>query len=286
MVDTRKLLDTLMGAVASKGTQSHQGGGLGDVIGQILGQATGQTAGMPRQAGDAAGSRAEHATGGAGGGASVQDLVQKAQDVMHRNPGLAQAALIGVAGLLMGSRKSRRGVASNLASLGGLAVIGGLAYKAFQNYQSGRPVLGGAPQAATAPTASLPQPAAFDPTAASDDDATRYIRAMVAAAAADGHLDENERQRILSGLSQAGIDADSARWLENEMSDPATVEELSTGVNTPEKAAQVYAAARVAIDPDTIQEREFLRRLAEELDLDPQLVAQIDRAASDIKISA
>jgi uncharacterized membrane protein YebE (DUF533 family) len=57
------------------------------------------------------------------------------------------------------------------------------------------------------------------------------------------------------------------------------VEELSANVNTPEKAAQVYAAARVAIDPDTMQEREFLRQLAEALDLDQGTRAQIDDTA-------
>ena len=60
------------------------------------------------------------------------------------------------------------------------------------------------------------------------------------------------------------------------MTSPADVEELAALVNDPEKAAQVYAAARIAIDPDTIQEREFLHQLAEALDLDPSARAQID----------
>jgi uncharacterized membrane protein YebE (DUF533 family) len=60
------------------------------------------------------------------------------------------------------------------------------------------------------------------------------------------------------------------------MASPADVEELAANVNDPEKAAQVYAAARIAIDPDTIQEREFLHQLAEALDLDPALRTQID----------
>ena len=64
------------------------------------------------------------------------------------------------------------------------------------------------------------------------------------------------------------------------MASPADVEELAAGVNDPDKAAQVYAAARIAIDPDTIQEREFLRiQLADALDLDPAVRAQIDEAA-------
>jgi uncharacterized membrane protein YebE (DUF533 family) len=54
-------------------------------------------------------------------------------------------------------------------------------------------------------------------------------------------------------------------------------------VKTPEKGRPGLRRARVAIEPDTIQEREFLRRLATALDLDPALVRHLDDAASSIK---
>ena len=82
---------------------------------------------------------------------------------------------------------------------------------------------------------------------------------------------------------QAGIDPQSTRWLEDELASPAGVEDIADRVQTPEKAAQVYAAARLAIDPDTRQEREFLRQLAESLDLDPDLARQIDDAAASVR---
>ena len=78
---------------------------------------------------------------------------------------------------------------------------------------------------------------------------------------------------------EAGIDPDSSRWLDTEMASPADVEELAATVNDPDKAAQVYAAARIAIDPDTIQEREFLNQLAGALDIDPSTRRQIDETA-------
>ena len=122
----------------------------------------------------------------------------------------------------------------------------------------------------------IPKDSEFHPVSQTEDDALLYLRAMVAAASADGHIDEAERARILKGLTEAGIDPEATRWLERELASPADVEELSANVNTPEKAAQVYAAARIAIDPDTMQEREFLRQLAEALDLDQAMKAQID----------
>ncbi|MGZ8299339.1 MAG: DUF533 domain-containing protein, partial [Rhodoplanes sp.] len=50
--------------------------------------------------------------------------------------------------------------------------------------------------------------------------------------------------------------------------------------------AQVYAAARLAIEPDTPQEREFLHSLAEALKLDPALKREIDEGASGVKVPA
>ena len=126
---------------------------------------------------------------------------------------------------------------------------------------------------------SLPETSRFHPVSQTEDDALLFLRTMVAAAAADGHIDQAERARIVKGLTEAGIDPESSHWLENEMASPADVDELAESVNDPEMAAQVYAAARIAIDPDTIQEREFLHQLADALDLDPEVRAQIDETA-------
>jgi uncharacterized membrane protein YebE (DUF533 family) len=132
----------------------------------------------------------------------------------------------------------------------------------------------------------VPQNSSFHPVSQTEDDALLYLRTMVAAASADGHIDAGERSRILKGLGEAGIDPAATRWLERELASPADVEELAANVNTPEKAAQVYAAARIAIDPDTMQEREFLRRLAESLDLDQEIRAQIDDTATSVQPGA
>jgi uncharacterized membrane protein YebE (DUF533 family) len=241
---------------------------------------------------------------GAAGATAGEKVGAKVQDQVARNPTAAkaaQAALVGIAGLLLSSRRTR-GIAGG-GKLGSLALVGGLAFKAYQNYRDGKPLVDVTPrepaaapaQAAAAPTPGpgpsqdnvaqelaalgMPESSAFHPVSQTEDDALLYLRAMVAAASADGHVDAAERARIAQGMRQAGIDDDATRWLESELAEPADVEELAAGVNTPEKAAQVYTAARLAIDPDSIQEREFLRNLADSLDLDPKLRDQIDATA-------
>ena len=267
-MDARRLLDALIGAAASRGGSRPARGGLADLVDQLLG-GTGEQR-PPVRSGQP----------GAGQGVTVQgtdQFVRKAKDFMQRHPGLAEAALMSLAGVLMGSRRSR-GIGTRAARLGGLALIGALAYKAYQAYQGGKPRAGMAGGGGSAV-------AGFDPNGATEDDALLFARAMVAAATADGHVDERERAHIVQALSQAGLDHATTRWLEDELAAPATVEALSEGVETPERAAQVYAAARLAVDPDTIQEREFLRELAQELDLDPQLARRIDDAAAELRAS-
>jgi uncharacterized membrane protein YebE (DUF533 family) len=238
--------------------------------------------------------------------APVSDRVgARVEEQVARNPTAAtaaQAALVGIAGLLVSSRRAR-GIAGG-SKLGSLALLGGLAYKAFQNYRDGKPLVDVTPavsaphptEAARSPTPGagasegdvaqglaalgVPESSAFHPVSQTEDDALLYLRAMVAAAAADGQIDAAERARIAQAMRQAGIDEQATHWLESELAEPADVEELAAGVNTPEKAAQVYTAARLAIDPDSIQERAFLTNLAQALDLDQRLRDQIDATAA------
>ena len=56
----------------------------------------------------------------------------------------------------------------------------------------------------------------------------------------------------------------------------ASIETLVAGAESPELAAQIYTAARIAINPDTAGEKNFLAALSAELGLDAELVANID----------
>ncbi|WP_414472076.1 tellurite resistance TerB family protein [Microvirga sp. M2] len=276
MVDYRKLLDAFVGAIGRAEPQQDQPG-----------SPERNNGGQPPQG--LASSFEQGVTQISG--RSPDQLLQKAKDLAVQHPGLAQAALVGLAGLMFGGRKKGK-LTGNLVKLGGLAVIGGLAYRAYQKQQGGGSIpsqaLGKRPGEGALPAdhevaqvaLALPEASRFHPVSQTEDDALLFLRTMVAAAASDGRIDDAERARIVKGLVEAGIDPQSSHWLENEMASPADVEELAANVNDPEKAAQVYAAARIAIDPDTIQEREFLHQLALALDLDPKTRAQIDETVS------
>ena len=118
---------------------------------------------------------------------------------------------------------------------------------------------------------------AFIPAAdASDEVAMLLLRTMVAAAAADGHLDKMEYGRIRRHLQEAGLGEDEQLLLSQAIMKPSTIAELAAAATTPALRAEVYAAARLAIEPDSPLERDWLDRLATALSLDAGLRAHLD----------
>jgi uncharacterized membrane protein YebE (DUF533 family) len=214
-------------------------------------------------------------SGGQGGG----DLVAKAQELIKQNPGIA-GALAGVLGSLALGTGTGRTIATHAAKLGGLVLIGGLAYKAYENYRAGQAANASAnPQPVPAPTGT-----GFEAQAQTNESATLYIRAMIAAASADGVVDEAELARITAGFSQVGHSPEAVAFIRQELANPATPQDLAAACTSPEIAMQCYTAARVAIEPDSMGEKQFLAQLAGALGMDASLVQHVDAAATAAKV--
>jgi len=250
-------------------------GGLMDVLGQILNQAT---QGVKEGAG-----QIDNATGASGHvrdaigratGKSPDDLLNQLKDLIQNNQLGAGAVAGGLGSILLGTQTGRS-IAVSAAKIGALALIGGLAYKALQNYQQGRPLITGA----ETPPEEAPSGSGFEASAITNNAAQLYIRAMIAAAAADGRVDAGEQQKIIGSLKQGGLDAEAEEFLANELNNPASVSDLAAAAGSPAEAVQVYTAARIAIDLDTAEEHAFLTELAQRLGLDDSLTAHIDAQA-------
>jgi len=198
-------------------------------------------------------------------------LLRRAQDYLKTPQGNAavHAVMLGVTKAVVNSQTGRK--LTEKAKTKGVALIGRFLNKGGEQ----GPLLEA--QAVQAAPAALPPP---DAPPASGDVALLVMRAMIAASAADGRIDEGERTRILGALKSAGIDGEGVQVIEAELARPASVAELAAAATTPEAAVQVYTAARRIITPNTVEERVFLAHLSGALGLDPRLVAQIDAAAS------
>lgn len=260
-------------------------GGLGDILGQVLGQAkegAREGAGKLNEAtgaGDALGRISRELAG-----KSPDEILATLKELMANNQMGAGAALGGLGALVLGT-KTGRSLAGTAVKLGALALIGGLAYKAVQNYQAGKPLVAHAPGGA-ASVLPAPKGSGYEPEAVTHDSATLLIRAMIAAAAADGRIDAQEQARIMGGLGQANLGPEAEEFLADAMNNPASASELAAEVTTPEQAVQVYTAARIAIDAHERSEVTFLSDLAAALGMDAELAAHIEDQAQAAATSA
>jgi uncharacterized membrane protein YebE (DUF533 family) len=171
------------------------------------------------------------------------------------------AAAGGLLAVLLGTGVGRKLTGSAL-KLGSLAALGTVAYNAYQKWQgqaggAGKPVdqLTG-PEAATRSLALL--------------------KAMVAAAKADGHIDDSERARIEGQLDTLALDPETLAFFKAELAKPLDIKAVAALADSPAAAAEIYLTSLVVVDEQSEAERTYLKNLAAELKLAPELVAAIE----------
>lgn len=186
------------------------------------------------------------------------------------------AAVGGVLGLLLGNKKVRK-LAGGSLGYGGAAVLGALAHRAYQNYQQGKVPSVPSEQEAAALT-NTPQQAL--PHAAPAADGRPFelvlVQAMIAAAKADGHVDAEEQRRLFSQVERMELDGEAKAFVFDALSKQVDLSELTGAVRDEEQAAELYLAARLAIDPDHPAERAYLDALASRLRLPAELRGHLD----------
>jgi uncharacterized membrane protein YebE (DUF533 family) len=229
--------------------------------------------------------------------------VNKIITALQTDPNAQRTAMAGGGGfaaglatsMLMG--KSGRKMMGKAAKYGAVAAVGGLAYHAWNQHrqkQAGAQGQTSVSQAASQPSAgsvpaieaeydAAPANSAFLPApsdeAAQDALGKAMVRAMIAAAKADGKIDAEEKAAIFERLNAMDLDGDAKAFVFDELSAPLDINAVVAGADTPEHAAEIYAASLVAIEADTAAEKAYLQMLAARLELAPELVAEIHSAA-------
>ena len=185
--------------------------------------------------------------------------------------GMKKGALAaGALALLLGTRGGRA-VTGTALRLGSVAALGGLAWKAYQEWVRE----GG--QSDAAPGKPLDQLEGE----AADRRARQIIRAMIAAAKADGHIDEEEKKRIDEQLAQMNLVEGAGDFIAKELDKPLNIHDVVEGVDDPEAAVESYLASRMVIDVDNIPERIYLKSLARELKLSEELTERLDKVVKN-----
>ncbi|WNW11398.1 tellurite resistance TerB family protein [Pseudomonas sp. DTU_2021_1001937_2_SI_NGA_ILE_001] len=174
------------------------------------------------------------------------------------------ALAAGAMSLLKG--KKGRGMAGKALTYGGLAALGVIAYKAYNNWQ------------ASQGQAERREPQTID--RVTDDQVEVHsqaiLRALVAAAKADGHVDERERALIEGEFVKLNDDRQFQQWLHAELDKPLDPAEIARAARTPEIAAEMYIASLMLVDEQHFMERAYLDELARQLQLDPGLKAELE----------
>ena len=105
------------------------------------------------------------------------------------------------------------------------------------------------------------------------------LKAMIAAAKADGHLDEREQGLLQNELDRSGADAATLRWMAAEVAGPADAAAVAAAATGPEMAAEIYLTSLLVTDETSAAERAYLDDLARHLRLAPSLQADLEKRA-------
>ncbi|HHX8277172.1 tellurite resistance TerB family protein [Vibrio diabolicus] len=169
----------------------------------------------------------------------------------------------GLIGMLMGSKKSKKmtkKIGSGALKVGGAAALGALAYKVYNDWQAKQSGQG--------------VHETFDP----DDSkhSVLILKAMIGAAKADGHVDEEEMARIEQALADMGADEHVRQLVQQELNKPLDPAEIANQATSPQQASEIYLASLIVANEQNFMEKTYLQELAKQLQLSPEVTQQLE----------
>lgn len=215
---------------------------------------------------------------------SGQELAQRGKEFAEKGLGIPEsgperdrvmsnlgkgAAAGGLLALLIGTRAGRR-LAGPMLKIGGIAAIGAVGYAAYKKWQSDQP--GGG----TDPGKSISELSGH----AAEERSTKLIRAMIAAARADGHIDEREQELIVTRIAKIELPDTERRLLQNEMEREVKFSDIALMADSPAAAAEIYLTSLLIVDSENELEQKYLADLAKALDLPWDLVQKLEAEAA------
>lgn len=106
------------------------------------------------------------------------------------------------------------------------------------------------------------------------------LKALIAAAKSDGHMDDAERGQVEEVLHRLNADPETRTWVDTELRRPVDPADVAAAATSPELAAEIYLASVLVVDDTTVMERAYLDELARRLQLAPGLKAELESRAA------
>jgi uncharacterized membrane protein YebE (DUF533 family) len=184
--------------------------------------------------------------------------------------GLGKGALAaGAVALLLGTGAGRK-LTGTALKVGGVAAVGTLAYKAYNDWQAKQ----------ATPLQDTGTPIGELDGEAANERSLAIVRAMIAAAKADGHINATEQKVITTKIQSLSLDTDMTSFLLAEMNSPVDVDAIAATADSPEAAAELYLASAMVVDMQDSRERQHMDSLAAALGLDAHLAQQLEAQVS------
>ncbi|AZD09424.1 putative membrane protein [Pseudomonas chlororaphis] len=167
-----------------------------------------------------------------------------------------------------GVPQGRSGGGANYAALASLGMMAFQAYQAWQRQQQSA-----APQQALRTVDQLAGPEV-------EEHSHAILRALIAAAKADGRIDEQEKQLISAEIGRHTDDPQLQQWLDDEVARPLDAADVAqSAAGEPGMAAEMYLASVMLVDDQQDAERAYLDELAAALRIDPELQLHLEQQA-------
>jgi uncharacterized membrane protein YebE (DUF533 family) len=208
--------------------------------------------------------------GGASSGGGLGGVLGGLLKGGNASAGGGLGGLLGGLGGMLGGAATRptqgRSGGMNYAAL---ASLGMMAYQAYQAWQS---------QQAATPQQAFHTADQLDGLEA-EAHSHAVLRALIAAAKADGRIDAKEQQIISTELGKHTDDPQLQAWLDAEVAKPLDAADFAEFAADPALAAEVYLASVMLVDDQQDAERNYLDDLAGQLQIDPQLQLHLEQQA-------
>ncbi|MCP3849611.1 MAG: tellurite resistance TerB family protein [Gammaproteobacteria bacterium] len=129
-----------------------------------------------------------------------------------------------------------------------------------------------APPGQKSSLAPPPPPPSAEP---KENDALLLIDAMIAAAHSDGHIDPEEKDKIIKQLYLVNSDQEGFDYVQKRIDAPLSLEQICSRSTSEAIAKQVYMVSLLAIKVDTSAEEMYLKQLSESLKLQKETVDKL-----------
>jgi uncharacterized membrane protein YebE (DUF533 family) len=180
----------------------------------------------------------------------------------------------GLLGGLLGGASPASTPTQSRSAGGGMnyAALASLGMMAFQAYQAWQRNQASAPQQAPRTVDLLSGPEV-------EDHSHAILRALIAAAKADGRIDDAEKQMISTEIGRHTDDPQLQQWLDEEVARPLDAADVAQSATDPGMAAEMYLASVMLVDDQQDAERAYLDELAAALKIDPELQVHLEQQA-------